>query len=735
MAPPAKFSQANRPLQVTTPLGADVLLLEKFSGAETLSEPFKYTLDLLAETSRTIDFGQLLGQSVTVTLTLADQSSRYFNGIISFMNEAGIVTDSSGVTVFNRFRAELVPSLWNLTRNAQSRVFQQLSVKDILTQVLSSLTIDTSKLTGTYQPRDHCFQYRETDFDFASRLMEEEGIFYYFTHANGSHTMVLGDSPQAHSDISGDSSVAYWRESSDVPFEEWIDRWVRSQGIRSGKYTLWDHNQGLTTQNLAASQSTLASVAAGTITQNLAVGGNSGFEIYDYPGEYAKRFDATAPGGDDQSSQLQNIFDDNTRTVGIRMQQETVSGLFIDGTASCRRLATGCKFTLTGHPNANGSYVLTRVTQNASLAGSYGSGKSGAFDYDTTFRCIPAALPFRPQRTTPQPRVAGSQTAMVVGPSGQEIFTDKYGRVKVQFFWDRTGTNDANSSCWIRVATPWAGKQWGTIHIPRIGMEVLVDFLEGDPDRPIIVGCVYNDVNMPPFTLPDNATQSGIKSRSSAEGDATMFNELMFEDKKGSELIYCHAQKDFTRVVLNNDSLTVGSSDTNTCSDGSQTIDIYKDRTETVETGNESVTIKQGNRSVTVSQGNDSHTVSQGNRSVTISQGNDTFQVSAGKRDTTISQNDTLEIQQGDRIVKIDTGNDTLTVSTGNQSITISSGNQTTTVSVGSSTTEATQGITLKCGSNSIQITPSGITISGAMVTITGQGNVAISGAMVAINS
>ena len=340
------------------------------------------------------------------------------------------------------------------------------------------------------------------------------------------------------------------------------------------------------------------------------------------------------------------------------------------------------------------------------------------------------ALPFRPLQTTPRPRVAGAQTAVVVGPSGQEIFTDKYSRIKVQFFWDRLGTNDANSSCWLRVATPWAGQQWGMIHVPRIGQEVLVDFLEGDPDRPIVVGSLYNDANMPPYTLPDNATQSGIRSRSSAGGDATTYNEIMFEDKKGSELIRVHAQKDATRVVLNNDSLTVGSSDSNTCADGSQTISIYKDRTETVETGNETITIKQGNRSVTVSKGNDSHEVSQGNRSVTIDQGNDTFKVSAGKRDTTISQNDTLEIQQGDRVVKIDMGNDTLTISQGNQSTTISIGNQTTTASAGSITTKAMQGITLQCGESSIKLTPSGITISGMTISVSGQMQTQVSGAM-----
>ena len=323
----AKFTQANRPIQVTTPLGQDVVLLEKFIGSETISELFTYHLDLLAETSQTITFESLLGQSVTVTLMLADQSSRYFNGIVSTMNEAGIVTDSSGVSLFNRFRIEVVPLFWTLTRNAQSRVFQQLSVVDILKQVLAALTVDYSKLSGTYEARDHCFQYRETDFAFASRLMEEEGIFYFFTHANGSHTMVLGDSPQAHSDIVGDSTVPYWREKSNIPFEEWIDWWEKTQSIRSGKYTLWDHSFELPAQNLEASATTLQSAAVGTVTHQLSVGGNSAYELYDYPGEYAKRFDGIDSGGGEQASVLQKVFDDNTRTTGIRMQQETAAEL------------------------------------------------------------------------------------------------------------------------------------------------------------------------------------------------------------------------------------------------------------------------------------------------------------------------------------------------------------------------------------------------------------------------
>ncbi len=713
MAP--SYTQDNRQIQLTTPVGKDALLLETFQGVEELSRLFTYELGVLVELSETITFDQLLGQSVTVAVTLGDGSSRYFNGKVATLVDAGDEFDAQGIVIFNRYVLRVVPTVWALTRSAQSKVFMQLSVVDILKKVFTGIDVDYSKLQGTYETRDHCFQYRETDFEFASRLMEEEGIFYFFKHANGSHTMVLGDSPQAHPVIS--DAFTYQRASAiPDPTIERVTYWEKSQTIQAGKVTLWDHHFELPDKNLAASQTVLESVAAGGVTQKLKVGGNDAYERYDYPGAYAKRFDGVPPGGGDQASQLQKVFDDNTRTVGIRMQQETVVGLMISGTGNCRNTATGSKFTLKSSPyNDDGAYVFTRVEFSASVEGSYMTGEAPSFDLTAKFQCIPFALPYRPERKTPQPRVAGAQTAVVVGPEGQEIFTDKYGRVKVQFFWDRLGQNDANSSCWVRVASPWAGKQWGMVHIPRIGHEVLVDFLEGDPDRPIIVGSVYNDANMPPYTLPDNATQSGIKSRSSLKGESTNFNELRFEDKKGSEEITFHAEKDFTRVVENNDALTVGSDDSETCPDGSQTISVYKDRTESVETGNESVTIKKGNRTVTVSEGNDKHEVTKGNRTVLVSQGDDSHEVTQGKRTVTVNMDDAHEIKTGNRSVKVDQGNDSLTVSLGNQS---------TTVSAGTSTTEAMQKITLKVGGNTIVIDPMSITLTvgGNSITINEMG-------------
>ncbi len=727
-----KYSQANRPLAVTTPLGTDVLLLQQFSGEESLSKLFRFELDLLAESTATIAFDSILGQGVTVTLLMPDGTPRYLNGIVSRFSQGQRIPSAQGGGTFTRYRAEVVPKLWMLTRIYQSRIFQQLAIPDILKKVFTGLSV-SYKLQGNYLPRDYCVQYRESDLDFASRLMEEEGIFYFFTHSNGSHQMVVADSSQSHPDVSGPTTLIYETIEGGTRTEDRIHCWEKSQILRSGKYRLWDSCFELPGKNLEAVKPTLDSIQVGTVTHKLKVGGNDQLEIYDYPGGYAQRFDGVAPGGGDRSSDVQHIFQDNARTVGIRMQEETAAAMLLHGESTCRQLGAGCKFTLDRHFNGNGAYILTRVEHSATAGNSYTMGDEESPRYTNTFQCIPAALPFRPERTVPRPRVDGTQTAVVVGNSGDEIFTDKYGRIKVQFPWDRQGQNNADSSCWIRVATPWAGPQWGIIHIPRVGQEVIIAFEEGDPDRPIVVGSVYNAQEMPPYKLPDNMTQSGYIDRSTKDASSDNFNQLRFENKKGSEEIYFHAEKDFNRYVENNDtlkvgsdkkdkgdqtieifnnqSLSVGAGKTNAddgsqtitvfnnqsltvgdsqAKSGSQTITIYKDRTETVKTGNESVTIEQGNRSITVKQGNDTHEISQGNRQVTIDMGNDT--------------------------------------------LTIKMGNQTTKLNLGSSSTEAMQSIELKVGQNSIKIDQTGITLQGMMIKVQGQVQTQIQGLMVQVS-
>ena len=320
-----------------------------------------------------------------------------------------------------------------------------------------------------------------------------------------------------------------------------VFRWQKSQELRSGKYTLWDHSFELPGRNLESTALITDSVTVGKVTHKLKVGGNDQLEIYDFPGEYAQRFDGVDRGGGDRPSDVQNIFEDGRRTVGLRMQEEAAPSVVVEGASSYRHLVSGSRFTLDRHINANGMYVLTSVQHQATLGFDYRSG-GGEFAYQNSFTCLPAATPYRPPRRTPKPFVQGCQTATIVGPSGEEIFTDKYGRVKVQFHWDRESKADANSSCWIRVGHSIAGRKWGSVYIPRIGQEVIVDFLEGDPDQPIIVGSVYNAQEMPPYKLPDEKTKTVMLKSNSTKGGGG-FNELRIEDKKGKEQIFIHAER------------------------------------------------------------------------------------------------------------------------------------------------------------------------------------------------
>jgi type VI secretion system secreted protein VgrG len=536
------YTQEHRILELTTPLGKDVLLLRGFSGTESISRLFQFNLDLLAENGHPVPFDKLLGQSFTIRLALPDGQSRYVHGICRSFAQAG-----RGVT-FTSYHAEIVPQFWLLTKQIRSRVFQHVTVPDILKEVLAGM--DTSFETqGAFRPRDYCVQYRETDFNFASRLMEEEGIYYFFKHTADGHKLVLGNTPASHADIPDPTRLIYEELAGGARGEERIHDWEKSQELRSGKVTLWDHCFELPHKHLEAEKVVRERLSAGKVSHKLKLANNDKLEIYDYPGGYAQRFDGIDPGGAEQSSELQHIFEDSERTVDIRLQQETVPGLSIQGASNCRHLAVGHKFSLTRHFDADGQYVLTSVSHVAKNEEFEADPGQEGGHYSNTFVCIPYASAFRPVRVTPKPVLHGCQTAVVVGPDGEEIFTDKYGRVKVQFFWDREGNRDANSSCWVRVGSFWAGKGWGAIHIPRVGQEVIVGFEEGDPDQPVIIGSVYNADQMPPYQLPDQKTKSGTRSRSSIGGGG--LNEFRFEDKKGHEQVFLHGEKDLDIRIKN----------------------------------------------------------------------------------------------------------------------------------------------------------------------------------------
>lgn len=771
-----KHSQDGRFMAVNTPLGKDALLLETLNGVESLNELFEFDLGLLAEAGTAVAFDAVLGQSVTVTFQLPNGGQRYINGIVNRFAEGAQIAGPLGGFTFARFRATVVPKLWLLTRKTNCRIFQQITVPDILKKVLAGITVSW-ELQGTYEPRDYCVQYRETDFAFASRLMEEEGIYYYFKHADGTHTMVVADTPQSHLAVPGPVGIRFEGAVGGVRSQD-TDRvyaWVKTQEIRTGKQSLWDHCFELTQppgfQTLEYSEKIQQTVPVGSVSHSLTAGGGGELELYDYPGGYAQRFDGVAPGGGDRPADVQKIFSDNGRTTKIRIQQEAARGVLIVGEGTVRHLTAGHKFTLKEHFNANGEYVVTRVEHNASLIGAYTREEQFDTGYRNAFHCIPFALPYRPAQVTPKARVWGTHTATVVGPAGEEIFTDKYSRVKVQFHWDREGKKDGNSSCWVRVATHWAGKTWGAIHIPRIGQEVVVAFEEGDPDRPIIVGSVYNAEQMPPYSLPANKTQFGLKSRSTLKGTTDNYNELRFEDKKGVEQIYFHAEKDFDRFVENNDTLKVGfRQGGNTPDKGNRTVEIYNnekyvvgkphpegadpyDGDQTLDVWNEQkITIGYGaskckvgtqtlkiwnNQVVTIGYGNGqnadgSQTVTiWKNRTVTLKTGDDTLTVEKGKRTTTIEKDETLTVKKGNRTTKVESGNDThkidkgnreVEIGMGNDTLTIKLGSRTTKINLGSDTTEAMQKITLKVGPSSIELAPSGITIKGPQIKIEGTG-------------
>lgn len=666
----ATYKQANRPISVKTPLGEDVLLLMGITGHEAVSHLFRFELDLLAEDSSKVKFDKLLGQKITVTLAMSGDKKRFFNGICSR------VSQGSRDDTFTYYRMEIVPQFWFLTRAAQSRIFQHISVIEILQKVLEGLDV-SFEITGEFHPRDFCVQYRETDFNFASRLMEEEGIFYFFKHTADGHQLVVANVSGSHPELENESTVIYDELAGAQREESRVFGWEKTQELRSGKYTLRDHSFELPYQDLQSQITILEQVQAGTVEHQLKVGGNDRLEIYDYPGAYAQRFDGVDKSGGDQALDLTKIFEDNERTTKIRMEQETLPSLLIKGAGTSRHFVAGYKFSLNRHFDADGEYVLTAVSHTARLTGAdYRSGDGGEFNYENSFNCIPFSLPFVPPQVAVKPTVRGTQTAVVVGPQGEEIFTDKYGRVKVQFNWDREGKQNADSSCWIRVAQSWAGKQWGGIFIPRIGMEVVVDFLEGDPDQPIIVGCVYNADMMPPYDLPKEKTKSTTKTMSSKGGDG--FNEIRFEDKKGEEQVFIHGEKDQDIRIKNDRREWIGHD---------RHLVVERDKYETIERDEHNAIKRDQIEEI----GRDHHLTIKGKQAIEV-QGSQSLKVT-GDVNEKFEKNHNEEAGMG---IHIKAGM-TLILEAGVQ-------------------------ISLKVGGNFIDIGPAGVSIQGTMVLINSGG-------------
>jgi type VI secretion system secreted protein VgrG len=513
-------TQSHRELAIFTPLGKDKLLLHSLSGREELSQPFHFELEMLSA-DEAIDPGAIVGRNVSFRVARQDGVTRWFNGYVSRFGYVG--QSVRGIV----YRATLVPWLWFLQKTADCRIFQNKTAVQIIQQIFQDLGFQDFevKLHASYPEREYCVQYRETDFAFVSRLMEEEGIFYYFRHENGKHTLVLADRKGAYFDLE-DSKVEY-RTTEDL--EDRILSWEHFQEYRPGRWAQTDYDFKQPRLDLMSREPSTVHLPR-----------NKQFEIYDYPGNFTDR-------------------DGGKKRTRVRMEEHEVPHDVASGSGTYRTFSPGGKFKFQAHECAaevGKSYVVTSIEHQASVDGSYVSGTAEAeLPYRNRFTCMPSSVVYRPSRQTLRPIVEGPQTAVIVGPPGEEIYPDEYGRVKVQFHWDREGKRDENSSCWIRVSQIHAGKGWGYMDLPRIGEEVIVDFLEGDPDRPIITGRVYNADNMPPFALPAGKTRRGNATKTYKGAG---FNEMSMDDTPGAEQIRIHGQYNMDTVVENNQTLVVG---------------------------------------------------------------------------------------------------------------------------------------------------------------------------------
>ncbi|EDY1345699.1 type VI secretion protein Vgr, partial [Salmonella enterica subsp. enterica serovar Minnesota] len=514
---------------------------------------------------------------------------------------AARVVGHEGRSVTYELRME--PWVKLLTHTSDYKAFQNKTVVDILDEVLAEYPYPVEKrLVESYPVRTWQVQYGETDFDFLQRLMQEWGIYWWFEHSEDSHTLVLADAISTHH-ACPDSPEVEWHQKGLKLDKAFIHTIIANESLRTGQWVLDDFD-------FKKPRSRLANTVA-----NPRETGHASYEHYEWPGDY---FDKG----------------EGEMLTRIRMEAQRSPGSRVHGAGNIRTLMTGYTFALMNHPTAelNQEYLLAQTTLFVQDNAQH-SGQDQHFTFSTRFELHPTREVYRPQRTISKPHTKGPQSAIVTGPSGQEIWTDQYGRVKVQFGWDRYGKMDENSSCWIRVSYPWAGKGFGMIQIPRIGQEVLVDFKNGDPDLPIIVGRTYNQDTMPPWGLPGMASQSGIFSHS-LYGGPTNGNMLRFDDKTGAEEVKFHAEKDLNTTVKNNETHTVNADRTKTIIHNEIT-KVHIDRTEDVF-GKHTETIK-GNRNVKVTEGDQLLTVEKGIREVTVKTGTSTETVEKDISITSIS--------------------------------------------------------------------------------------------------
>jgi type VI secretion system secreted protein VgrG len=536
----ATLTQTDRLMQFTSPLGKDVLLIESLVGKEYISSLFWYDVELLATADTAIDPKSIVGSKVTVAINLNDVSgTRWISGIVSSFQQC------AGDDEFDVYMAHIVPSMWQLQLSANCRVFQNKTVLEIAKAVIGEYGLSISDQTSvSYKPLDYCTQYSESDFNFVSRILEESGIFYWFEHSDQDNKIVLGDSRTAYQDCALSAQVSYAlnAKGAEGSYGANVIEFNSMATMVPGKHATADYNFRTYSRTDVPDKNSSSPY------------GKNAFESYDYPaGEEGYLKDAQTQ----LSTQLETLFLD-ARAVAADAMAEV-----FHGSSNARTFCAGYTFTLDKHPRAewNKKYLLTSVSHHANQLPTFRTRDSQGTGYSNAFTAISSDIVFKPARRTKKPAIYGPQTAFVVVPSGEEMYIDKFGRVCIQFFWDKLRKPNTVDNTWVRVAQSWAGNGWGTYYWPRLKDEVVVMFMNGDPDNPMIVGSVYNGVNMPKYALPDHSTRSGLVTRSSKGGSAQNANELRFEDKMGSEQVYLHAEKDVDVSIENDRRISIGNND------------------------------------------------------------------------------------------------------------------------------------------------------------------------------
>lgn len=661
----------NQIIKMEGPLSNDLVSVRCAQVKEALSEVYETTIEFYSK-DKSIKLEDVVGQRMTVSVQDENDNWRDFHGIVV---EARFLGFDGG---FWRYVADVRPWLWLLQQRQDKRIFQNKTIPNIIAEVFedAGFSSDFDKnLQGSYPEQDYVVQYDETDFNFVCRLMEQVGIYYFFDHSGSKEKMILADGLQAHDPLPGHAVIDYhYNKRGEDRRTDHIFEWASSESVRPGKVSLIDYDF----ENPTASLSVSSAIPSGShsYTEN---------ELYMHPGRYR-----TAAVGDDLAK--------------VSMESQAVQHKTWTGRSNVRRIAVGGYFELSNHERdaENQAYLITRAEHFLQATAAISSQRLDDIEgglslsghatdgFVCTLTVIEKEAAFRAPVVTKWPTITGIHTALVVGPSGEEIYTDEHGRIKVQFPWDRDGQKDENSSCWVRVATPWAGTKWGMIAIPRIGQEVVIAFEDGNPDRPICTQMLFNGDNKPPYDLPANKTQSGLKTNTSKGGGN--FNELMMEDKKGAELVRFQSARDYEQIVKNNATITIGEA---TKEDGDLTQTIHRNKTETLKTGDHVFKVEDGKQTLEIKK--------------------DKKETVEGKSDLTV------------------TGNVTETVKEGNFALSTKMGNYSVKADKGKVTIEAMQSIELKVGQSSVKIDMSGVTVKGPMIKLKADGMVDVKGSMTTV--